>query len=123
MHPSIVPALVSCALVAGILFAPPADAAALYFEKAVVKTSSEATCLKFAGDVAHKQAFRNVHKNRAEVAGEKDGAYVAITCVGRGGQPAVAVVMSTAGDFAVAKQVGHMVADRIKGIICFDTPC
>jgi hypothetical protein len=123
MQSLIVPALASCALLAGMTLATPARAAALYFEKVAVKTGSEATCMRFAGDVAHKQAFRNVHKNKFEVAGEKDGAYVAITCVGRGGQPAVAVVMSTAGDFAVAKQVGHMVADRIKGIICFDTPC
>jgi hypothetical protein len=123
MHPALAPALCSCALLAGLSLAIPAHAAALYFEKAVVKTSSEATCLKFAGDVARNQAFKNVHKSNAEVAGEKDGAYVAITCVGRGGQPAIAVVMSTAGDFGVAKQVGHEVAGRIKGIICFDSPC
>jgi hypothetical protein len=123
MHPSPAPVLACCALLAGAVLVAPARAAALYFEKAAVKTSSEATCLKFAGDVAQKQAFKNVHKSRMEVAGEKDGAYVAITCVGRGSQPAVAVVMSTAADFNVAKQVGHEVADRIKGIICFDTPC
>jgi hypothetical protein len=108
-------------LFAGALLAAPADAAALYFEKTVVKTGSEATCLKFAGDVARSEAFRNVHKSNMEVAGEKDGAYVAITCVGRGGQAAIAVVMSVSGDFAVAKQVGHRVADGIKGVSCFDT--
>jgi len=120
MHRSLVPALGSCALLAGWLAATPADAAALYFEKVAVKTSSEGTCLKFASDVAGRNAFRNVHKSKSEVAGEKDGAYVAITCVGRGGQPAIAVVMSTAGDFGVAKQAGHMVADRMKGISCFE---
>ena len=122
MPSPLVPALGACALLTGILLAPPAGAAALYFEKALVKTNSEATCMKFAGDVARNEIFKNVHKSNMEVAGEKDGAYVAITCVGRGGQqPVVAVVMSVSGDFALAKQVGHEVAGRIKGIACFDT--
>jgi hypothetical protein len=109
--------------VASLVFPRSADAAALYFEKAAVKTSSEATCLRFAGDVARNQGFRNVHKSRAEVAGEKDGAYVAITCVGRGQQPAIAIVMSVAGSFNVAKQVGNFVAGRMKLITCIDSPC
>jgi hypothetical protein len=71
----------------------------------------------------HHQGFTNVHKNPAEVAGEKNGAYVAITCVGRGQQPAIAVVMSTSGSFDVAKQVGHFVADRMQRITCIDQPC
>jgi hypothetical protein len=100
-----------------------ANAAALYFEKSVVKTSSEKTCLSFASDVANNQRFRNVHKSASEVAGEKDGAYVAITCVGRPNQQAVAVVMSTSDSFDTAKAVGRGVADRIKGIVCFDSPC
>lgn len=100
-----------------------AHAAALYFEKSVVKTSSEKTCLSFASDVANTQRFRNAHRSASEVAGEKDGAYVAITCVGRPNQQAVAVVMSTSESFETAKAVGRAVADRIKGIACFDTPC
>ncbi|HUL67585.1 MAG TPA: hypothetical protein VLW55_23530 [Burkholderiaceae bacterium] len=100
-----------------------AHAAALYFEKSVVKTSSEKTCLSFASDVANSQRFRNAHRSASEVAGEKDGAYVAITCVGRPNQQAVAVVMSTSESFETAKAVGRAIADRIKGIACFDTPC
>ena len=78
-----------------------ASASALYFEKAVVRTSSEAICLRFASDVAYNQGFRNVHKGSAEAAGEKDGAYVAITCVGRGQQSAIAVVMSISSTFDI----------------------
>ena len=114
------------AMVLGTAAAAPfqhAAAAALYFEKAVVKTSSEKTCLSFAADVARVQHFRNTHKSGAEVAGERDGAYVAITCVGRPSQSAVAIVMSVSDGFDIAKRVGHEVADRIKGVICFDTPC
>jgi hypothetical protein len=105
--------------------APPAPtaASALYFEKVPVKTSSEATCLRFAQDVARDRGFRNGHASNSEVAGEYSGAYIAITCVGRGGQPALAVVMSVAPDFAGAKQAGRAVADRIKGITCMDSPC
>jgi hypothetical protein len=80
--------------VASLSFASPAHAAALYFEKVIVRTSSEGTCLRFAGDVARNQGFSNVHKSSAEVAGEKDGAYVAITCIGRRNEGAVAVVMA-----------------------------
>lgn len=97
-----------------------AVAASLYFEKLQVKTSSEKTCMSFAGDVARELHFRNPHKSGLEVAGEKDGAYVAITCVGRQGQPAIAIVMSTADSFDVAKRVGHEAAVKIKGITCID---
>jgi len=119
-------ALVVGSLVTGALalaLSQEARAAALYFEKAIVKTGSEKTCLRFADDVARNQQFKKVHKNAFEVAGEKDGAYVAITCIGRPNQQAIAVVMSTADSFDLAKRVGHEVANRIKGIICFDTPC
>ena len=106
-----------------VLAPPPAAAAALYFEKAVVRTSSERTCMRFAGDVARNQHFTNGHASGAEVAGEVGGAYVAITCVGRGAQPALAVVMSVAPDFAVARRVGQQVANAIKAITCIDQPC
>lgn len=106
-----------------VLIAHSANAAALFFDKVAVKTSSEATCLRFAGDVARNQGFKNMHKGPAEVAGEKGGAYVAITCVGRGQQPAVAVVMSVSDSFDTAKQVGRFVADRMTRIGCIDTPC
>ena len=111
------------ALLHGAMFAPRTAAAALYFEKVPVKTTSERTCIRFAGDVARNQHFTNSHASGAEVAGEVGGAYVAITCVGRGGQPALAVVMSVAPDFAVAKQVGQLIASRIKVITCMDQPC
>ena len=108
---------------AGITYANPAGAVALFFDKVAVKTGSEATCLQFASDVARQEGFTNVHKSSAEVAGEKNGAYVAITCIGRANQEAIAVVMSVASDFNVAKQVGLMVATKLKGIVCFDSPC
>jgi hypothetical protein len=116
-------ATLAIAVVCGLNFASTANAAALFFEKVAVKTNSERTCLRFASDVARNQGFRNVHQGPAEVAGEKDGAYVAITCVGRGQQPGIAVVMSVADSFDVAKQVGHFVADRMKLIGCIDSPC
>lgn len=54
----------------------------------------------------------------------KDGAYVSITCVGRGGGlQAVAVVMSVADTFEVAKSAGNLAGEKIKGISCFDSPC
>lgn len=119
-------ALVVSSLVIGglaLALSQEAGAAALYFEKTLVKTSSEKTCLRFAGDVARNQQFKNVHKGPLEVAGEKEGAYVAITCVGRPNDRAMAVVMSAADSFDVAKRVGHEAANQIKGIVCFDTPC
>ena len=116
---AIVAAVAACSF--GLTSTSEADA--LFFDKAAVKTSSEATCLRFAGDVARNQAFRNVHKNPNEVAGEKDGAYVAITCVGRGQQPAIAIVMAVAPNFELAKRVGQFVAGRMKLITCIDSPC
>jgi len=122
MPSRLMPAVLAAAL--GSTFSGlPARADALFFEKAAVKTGSEATCLRFAGDVARNQGFRNVHKNTAEVAGEKDGVYVAMTCVGRGQQPAIALVMAVAPSFERARQVGHLVADRMKLITCIDSPC
>lgn len=101
-----------------------AQAAALFFEKTPVKSASEKTCFRFARDVLHDLQFQNVHKSDAEVAGEKDGAYISVTCVGRGGdQPAIAVVMGIADTFDVARRVGQLVATRVKGIGCIDSPC
>jgi hypothetical protein len=100
-----------------------ANADALYFEKAAVKTASETTCLRFAADTARNLAFQNGHQNAAEVAGVKNGVYVSITCIGRGQQNAIAVVMAVAPNFGLAQQVGHLVADKVKGVICFDSPC
>jgi hypothetical protein len=115
---------VTCAAMVVLLgLATSANADALYFEKGAVKTSSERTCLKFAGDVARNQGFKNTHSNALEVAGEKDGAYVAITCVGRGQQPAMVIVMAVAPTFDKAKQVGSFVAGRVKAITCIDSPC
>ena len=122
MPSRLIPAVVAAAL-GGTLWGPPAHADALFFEKVAARTSSEATCQRFAGDVARNQGFRNVHKNASEVAGEKDGAYVAITCVGRGQEAAIAVVMAVAPSFDRARQVGHFVAGRMKLITCIDSPC
>lgn len=100
-----------------------AHADALYFEKIAVKTNSEATCFRFAGDVARGQGFQNLHSNPLEVAGVKNGAYVSITCVGRGQQPAIAIVMAVAPSLATAQQVAQLVASKMQGITCIDSPC
>jgi hypothetical protein len=97
-----------------------ARADALYFQKTAVKTSSEKGCLGFAETVARNQAFTNYHSSSAEVAGMKDGAYIAITCVGRGQQPAIAVVMSMAPNFELAKKVGGFIAERMRAITRID---
>ena len=115
--------LAASTAILALSFTTSAQATALYFEKVPVKTNSENTCLRFASDVARDQGFSNVHKSGTEVAGEKGGAYVAITCIGRGSQQTIAVVMSVTNDFAIAKQVGSLVADKIKGIQCIDSPC
>lgn len=103
--------------------APVAKAQSLYFERTTVSTSSEATCYRFAGDVARNQSFQNLHSNRLEVAGVKNGVYVSITCVGRGQQSALAIVMAVAPNFGAAQQVVQLVSDRIRGVHCFDSPC
>jgi hypothetical protein len=97
-----------------------ANAAALYFERVLVRTNSEATCFRFAGDVAHILQFQNVRSNRLEVAGERNGAYVSITCIGRGQSNAMAVVMAVSPTFDVAKQVGTETANKLKRITNFD---
>ena len=99
------------------------QADALFFEKAAVRTTSEATCLRFAGDVARTQGFQNVHESQSEVAGVKSGVYLSITCVGRGPQDAIAVVMAVAPTFGAAQQIGQLVADKVRGVTCFDSPC
>ena len=104
--------------VAAAAMAPKARAAALYFERAAVRTASEATCMRFAADTARNLQFRNIHPNRLEVDGERGGAYVSMTCIGRG--QALAVVMSVSDRFDVAKQVGAEVTAKIKGITCID---
>jgi hypothetical protein len=100
-----------------------ADANALYFDRVPVHTSSENTCYRFAGDVARALQFSNVRSNSLEVAGEKNGVYLSTTCVGRGQNTVMAVVMATSPDFGSAKQVAIEFANKLKGIICFDSPC
>jgi hypothetical protein len=57
------------------------------------------------------------------VAGEKNGVYLSTTCIGRGQNTAMAVVMATSPAFEPAKQIATEFANRLKGIICFDLPC
>ena len=121
MRPTQTRLAAACILaVAATAMAPKAHAAALFFERVAVRTASEATCMRFAADTARGLQFRNVHSNQVEVAGERGGAYVSMTCVGRGQAPALAVVMSVSDRFDVAKQVGAEVAAKIKGITCID---
>ncbi|MEB4591606.1 hypothetical protein VSS37_11495 [Candidatus Thiothrix sp. Deng01] len=112
------------ALVGGFAAAiPNGYAASLYFEKTPVNASSEKTCLSFASNVSRDMHFANGHKSPEEVAGETGGAYVAITCVARPSQKATAIVMSVADTFDVAKRVGQDAANRIRKVVCFDSPC
>jgi hypothetical protein len=97
-----------------------ANATALYFERVLVRTSSETTCYRFANDVARILQFQNIRSNRLEVAGEKNGVYVSITCIGRGQSNAMAVVMAASPTFDVAKQVGSEAANKLKGITNID---
>src|SRR4051794_35911394 len=96
--------LVAIGAISSVTFSCNGGATALYFDKVFVKTSSESTCFRFAAAAARLENLRNVHKNALEVAGDKDGAYVSITCVGRNNQPAVAVVMSVSDTLPVAKR-------------------
>jgi len=123
MYKFLVAALVAGATVSSLTFPSSVNAAALYFNKVFVKTNSEGTCFRFAADTARLEKFQNVRKSTLEVAGTKDGAYVSITCVGRNNQPAVAIVMSVADTLPVAKHASDLAAKRIKGIVCFDSPC
>jgi hypothetical protein len=110
-------------LVAGLIitgFASTANATALYFERVLVRTSSEATCFRFADNVAYILQFQNVRSNQLEVAGERNGAYIAITCIGRGQSNAMAIVMAVSPTFDVAQQVGIETANILKGIVNFD---
>ena len=121
MRPTQTRLAAACILaVAAAGMAPRAHAAALFFERVTVRTASEATCMRFAADTARNLQFRNVHSNQVEVAGERGGAYVSMTCIGRGQAPAMAVVMSVSDSFDTAKQVGTEAAGKIKGITCID---
>ncbi|WP_309572585.1 hypothetical protein [Deinococcus sp.] len=107
----------------GFATATPADAAALYFVRLEVKTASEATCYRFAQDAARSVGLTNVRRGPLEVAGQKSGVYLSTTCVGRGQARVMAVVMATSDSFPAAQQVATEFANKLGGIICFDTPC
>lgn len=107
----------------GLATAIPANAAALYFVRLEVKTASEATCYRFAQDAARQLGFANVRRGPLEVAGQKGGVYLSTTCVGRGQARVLAVVMATSDSFPAAQQVATEFANKLGGIICFDTPC
>ncbi|KZC23400.1 hypothetical protein RHOFW104T7_13855 [Rhodanobacter thiooxydans] len=98
----------------------PAKASSLYFEKVAVKTTSERTCLSFARQVIHPGGYTGIHTSQSEAAGNTQGVYVSITCVGRGSLPAIAVVMAMSDDFAAAKQVGHTAATHMAGVQLID---
>ena len=100
-----------------------ANANALYFERVTVRTSSEQTCYRFAGDVARDMQLRNIRSNSLEVVGEKNGVYLSTTCIARGQNSAMAVVMAASPTFDSAKQIATEFARRLKGITCIDSPC
>ncbi|GHF62886.1 hypothetical protein GCM10017781_43660 [Deinococcus metalli] len=105
----------------GLATATPAQAAALYFLRLEVKSSSEAVCYRFAQDTARSLGYANVRRGPLEVAGEKSGVYVSTTCVGRGSARVMAVVMATSDSFPAARQIATEFANRLGGMICIDT--
>ena len=97
------------------------QAASLYWSKFPVKTQSEKTCMRFAGDVARQHGLQNIRTIPIEVAGAKGKAYVSMTCVGRGGgQSAIGMVMVMSDEAGTATALRDELATAFKGIICFD---
>ncbi len=89
-----------------------ARASYLYWSKVPVQTGPEAKCMQLAHGVARQNGLQNIRRGPLEIAGSKQGVYVAITCIGRGeGQRAMAVVMAM-GD---AQQTTIAVRDEIAG--------
>lgn len=107
----------------GLATATPVHAASLYFVRLEVRTSSEATCYTFAQSAARSVGLVGVRRGPLEVAGQKGGVYLSTTCVGRGAGRVMAVVMATSDSFPAAQQVATEFADKLRGVVCFDTPC
>jgi len=99
--------------IGGILLAGHADAAFLYWSKIQVKTGTEAKCMQLAAGVAG-QNLQGVKKSALEVAGTRNGVYVAITCVGRGGgQNAIGVIMAIGDNGPATIAARDLIADKL----------
>lgn len=96
-----------------ILLAGHAEAGFLYWSKIQVKTGTEAKCMQLAYGVA-SQNLQGVKKSGLEVAGSRNGVYVAITCVGRGGgQQAIGVVMAIGDNGPATVSTRDLIADKL----------
>ena len=99
--------------IGGILLAGNADAAFLYWSKIQVKTGTEAKCMQLAAGVAG-QNLQGVKKSPLEIAGTRNGVYVAITCVGRGGgQNAIGVIMAIDDNGQATIGARDLIADKL----------
>lgn len=94
--------------------AAPVGAAHLYWSKFPVKTDTEAKCLQLAYGVVSQNGLQGVKRSKLEVAGSKNGVYVSVTCVGRGGgQNAMAVVMAMSDDGRAALGARDQIAGKL----------
>ncbi len=105
--------------VAGCLCTASAQAAYLYWSTVEVKTQYVNICMSFARDTLNGLGYQNVHVSAVEVAGSKNGAYVAITCLGTPSR-ATAVVMATGDQGPPVLQARDAVKARIAGMVRFD---
>ena len=104
--------LVALGLAATMLSAH-ANAAFLYWSKIPVKTGTESKCMQLANGVA-SQNMQGVRRSNLEIAGTRNGVYVAITCVGRGnGQNAMGVIMAMGDNGPATSGARDFIADKL----------
>jgi hypothetical protein len=92
--------------------APPADAAVLWWKKVIGRSMTYEGCMKNA----RGNGLSNVQVKPDEVSGTSiDGkVYVAITCVGRQGERAVAIIAGVGDDSAWVKRVVEETAEQVR---------
>lgn len=111
---------IAAAVVSSLAASSGADAAFLEWSKFSTKAHSEQACMNFASDVARNKGLQNVRKSALEVAGVKNNIYVSMTCIGRGQEAAVAMVMTMGDNAAATIAVREEIATALKGITCFE---
>jgi hypothetical protein len=107
---------VAAIALAGFVHAAPVHAAYLYWSKVQVSSAEESHCYSFARTAA-RDALSNVRFSPGqEVAGSQGRSYAAITCVGRGGNRAIAVIMVIGEDQGAASRLRDDLAARIQRV-------
>jgi uncharacterized RmlC-like cupin family protein len=76
--------------------------------------------MSLAYGVAGRQGLQNIRRTALEVAGTKGNTYVSITCVGRGGQSAIAIVMVTSDAPASAQAIHDQIASALSKTVAID---